>query len=124
MDRGDLALVEELEDEVEIAVDRLAFRSDLADRTRAVRIEIERTVRHQAAQVRHGVQARAGIVAALPVELDAFPDESLLGGERVCCGGMADRRWTGRHLRLQLVDGRDKPGRTGRIADAPAGHRV
>src|SRR6266576_2944712 len=121
MDRRDPTLVEEIEDEVEIAVDRLPFRGDLADGARAARIEIECTVRHQAAQVRHGVQPLAGIVAALPVELDAFPDESLLGGKRVCCSGLADRRWTGRHLRLQLVDGRDQPGWTGRIADAPAG---
>src|SRR6266700_8279411 len=53
MDRGDPTLVEEIEDEVEIATDLLPFRSDLADRTRAARIEIERTVRHEAAQVRH-----------------------------------------------------------------------
>src|SRR6266496_2681686 len=106
MDRGDPSLVEEIEDEVEIAVDRLAFWRDLADGTRAARIEIERTVRNEAAQVGHGVEASAGIVAALSVELNAFSDESLLGGKRVCCGGLANRRWTGRHLRLQFVDGR------------------
>src|SRR5207237_7619239 len=99
MDGGDPTLVEEIEDEVEIAVDRLAFRSDLADRTRAARIEIERTVRHEAAQVRHAVQPGAGIVAALPVEPDAFPDESLLAGKRMGRGCLTDRRRTGGYRR-------------------------
>src|SRR5262249_45321004 len=64
---GNADAIQQIEHEVEIVLDDLAIRRGPAYDTRAARIEIEGTVRHQARQARDRVQPRAGIVATLLV---------------------------------------------------------
>jgi hypothetical protein len=56
------------------------------------------------ASIEDRIRPRAGAVATLLVEPDAVADEGPIAHQRMRGGGLVDRRWTRRDLRLQLID--------------------
>src|SRR5262245_57598 len=124
MHGADASAVEQVKHEVEIVFDDLTVWSRLANHAGTAGIEVERAVRNETGQAGYRIEPRASVITALLVELDAFAHERLIAGHGMGRGSLADRRRTRRHLRLQLVDGRDQRCRTGGIADPPSGHGI
>jgi hypothetical protein len=69
MDRRDPDPVEEIENEVEIAVDGLAIRGDLADCTRAARIEIETPLVSRMRSCNAGTAAASVVIGSSPNQI-------------------------------------------------------